>query len=91
MKPITFFVLLIGIQLMLVFIEIHKHMQFIKYSFAKQKQEKYYQSLLHEKEHFYQELCRAQDMEQVKQFALALGMQSVKMNQIKHIKFDAIH
>ena len=68
-----------------IFLQIHKHMQFIKQSFRKQKNERVLGQLEHTKQDLMNQLYVQQNRSDIKQFAQKQGMQSVRLNRVKRI------
>ncbi len=86
MQKKRFVTIFIVTNLIFIFLQIHKHTQFIKYSFALQKNEKTYKDLLQQKEILTQKLYAIQNRSAIKKFAQRkLHMHPVAMHQIKHL------
>lgn len=89
MKKGTFLSIFIVTHLLFIFLQIHKHMQFIKYSFAKQKYEKELQQVTHKKQELTNQLYAQQNRSTVKQYAQdQLGMKEIRLAQIKWLHTD---
>ncbi|HRN78600.1 MAG TPA: hypothetical protein PLU71_05130 [Candidatus Dependentiae bacterium] len=89
MKRIFFVSTFIVAHVGFIFLQIHKHAQFIQASYRKQKNEQLLAKLNHEKEQRVQKLYALQNKDQIKQYAQHhLAMSSVKLNQIKKISDD---
>lgn len=85
----TFLFTVIGAHLLFVFLLIHKSSQFIKESYQHQKLELIKNELLHSKEQLTNTLYACQDPVAIKKFAQeTLGMQPIKISQIRHIPTD---
>jgi hypothetical protein len=72
-----------------IFLQIHKHAQFIQASYRNQKNEQLMAKLSHEKEQRMHKLYALQNKDSIKQYAQRkLAMSSVRLNQIKKISDD---
>jgi hypothetical protein len=86
MHKLTFLFTVLGTQLLLVFLLIHKSGQFIKESYQKQKLELAKSELVHKKEIYTNQLYACKNPAIIKKFAQTeLGMQPVKLSQIKRL------
>lgn len=85
MKKYSFFTFFALTQLVFVFLQIHKHMQFIKQSFRKQKNERMLVEYSHNKQDLMNKLYAQQNRENIGQFAQKNGLQAAKLSQIKRV------
>lgn len=83
----TFFIyLFIFSHIGFVFLQIHKHTQFIKQTYAKQKNERLLASLQVKKQQLTQELYVAKNHSAIQEFAKnKLNMAPVRLSQIKKV------
>ncbi len=82
----AFLFTVLGTQLLFVFLLIHKSSQFIKESYKKQKLDVTKNELAHTKEQYTNQRYALKNPAQIKKFAQEqLGMQPIKINQIKRI------
>ncbi len=88
MKKYSFFMIFMVTQLGLIFLQIHKHMQFIKQSFRKQKNERLLVECTHKKEELINQLYAEQSRTDIGQFAKDHGLKSAKLSQVKRITHD---
>ncbi len=89
MKRTTFIAIFMSAHLCFIFLQIHKHTQFIKQSFAKQKNERLLASLEIKKQQLIQELHSVKNHANIGQFAKNnLNMGPVRLSQIKKVKHD---
>lgn len=86
MKKGTLVTLFISLHIGFIFLQIHKHMQFIRYSFEKQKNERLVAQLEKEKQEFINELYALQNKSYIKEFAQEkLHMKMTSLKQIKRL------
>jgi len=86
MKRSLFISIFVATHLSFVFLQIHKHTQFIKQSFSKQKNERLLASLEVKKQHLTQELYIAKNHNAIQEFAKThLNMAPVRLGQIKKV------
>jgi hypothetical protein len=85
MKKYSFFTLFAFTQLVFVFLQIHKHMQFIKQSFRKQRNERMLVEYTHNKQDLMNKLYAQQSREDIGQFAQKNGLQAAKLSQVKRV------
>ena len=89
MKKGSILTTFIAIHISFIFLQIHKHMQFIKQSFEKQKNERLFAQLIKEKQALANQLHTLQNKNDIKQFAQEhLHMKSVSLKQMKRIDYD---
>jgi hypothetical protein len=80
---ISFF---IGLHIVLVFLQVHKHVQFIQQSFAKQKNERDHAILIQRKQLLLNELYALKNHHLIKTFAeKKLALKPIKLSQIRRI------
>lgn len=86
MNKATFISLVIVINLLFIFLQIHKSSQFIKVSYEKQKIEHEINTLAQEKEILTHKLYAAQNQTSIKRYAqTVLKMRPVRFQQLKHV------
>jgi len=86
MKRPQFITIFIACQILLIFLQIHKHTQFIKQSYRKQYNEKLHEELAHKKQQLTQELYAAHNPERIEQFAReSLQMKNATLAQVKRL------
>lgn len=86
MKRSTFIAIFISTHLGFVFLHIHKHTQFVKQTYTKQKNERHLASLEVKKQQLLQELHMAKNHSRIKEFAKTnLNMAPVRLSQIKKV------
>lgn len=85
MKKYSFFTVFLFAQLVFVFLQIHKHMQFIKQSFRKQKNERTLVEYTHKKQDLMNQLYAEQSRSDIGQFAKDNGLQAAKLSQVKRV------
>ena len=85
MKKNTFFIVFIGVQLLLLFLYIHHQSMAIKLSYQKQKYEKKKLELAHKKQEITHALHANHDLADIKVFALNAKMKKITLDQIKTI------
>ena len=85
MKKHSFITLFIGVHVLFIFMHIHKHMQFIKQSFCKQKNERLRIELVHKKQELINQLYAEKNRADVKQFAQDHGLKSIRLNRVKRV------
>lgn len=85
MKKYSFFTVFVFTQLVFVFLQIHKHMQFIKQSFRKQKNERMLVESTHKKQDLMNKLYAQQNRSDIGQFAQKNGLKAAKLSQIKRV------
>lgn len=89
MKVKPFLVAFIGINLALVFLQVHKHSQFIKYLYALQKNEQTKELLVKKKQSLTHQLYACKNRSAIKDCAIAqLHMKPIQLRQIK--KLDSL-
>lgn len=89
MKRVLFVSTFIVAHIGFIFLQIHKHAQFIQASYRKQKNEQLLSKLAHEKEQRMHALYALQNKENIKKYAQQnLSMSSVRLSQIKKIDND---
>lgn len=92
LKRNIFVILFISVNILFIFLQIHKQSTFIKLSYENQRLEKEKQQLVHKKEELTQKLYELQDPSEIKKFASNdLNMQKIKLNQIKKIDINNEH
>ena len=85
-KRRLFFSTFVTVHLVFVFLQIHKHTQFIHESYRKQKNEKLYAKLLTEKDTLIHKIHTLQNKELIKQYAQTqLRMTALNLKQIKKV------
>lgn len=82
MKKITFIAVFLSTQVLLVFLQIYKHSQFIKTSYAQQTNEHRKEELMHSVQKLTHQLQTLKNSSTISTFAKKLGMRNVKINQI---------
>ncbi len=85
MKKTTFISLFIGTHLCLIVMQIHKHSQFVKASYEKQKYEQEIESLVQQEQNLSQQLYAAKNLEETKKYAAAQNMHKLKIHQVKKL------
>lgn len=89
MKKGRFLTLFIMTHVGFIFLQIHKHMQFIKQSFVKQKNERILAQLEQHKQELTNQWYGLQNKSDIKKYALeTLHMQPVKLSQLKRLNHD---
>ncbi|MGE0009915.1 MAG: hypothetical protein AB7F19_05180 [Candidatus Babeliales bacterium] len=84
-KKIYFLSFFVGMQILLIILQIHKQSSFIKLSFEKQRLEKEQRELIAEHNTLNERLNKLQDPEAIKKYALqTLHMKHIALNQIRH-------
>lgn len=86
MKRYSFFTLFIVLHLGFIFLQIHKHMRFIKESFSKQKNERLLANLTQQKQDLLNQLYAKKSRASIKQFAKNKGLKSLKLARVKRIQ-----
>ena len=83
----TFFIsIFLATHLGFVFLQIHKHTQFVKQTFSRQKNERLLASLAVKKQQLTQELYIAKNHNAIQEFAKTnLNMAPVRLGQIKQV------
>ena len=85
-KRKLFFSTFVAVHLLFVFLQIHKHTQFIHESYRKQKNEKLYAALLKEKDTLIHKMHTLQNKEHIKQYAQTqLRMTALNLREIKKV------
>jgi cell division protein FtsB len=86
MKRSVFALVFVGTHIIFVVLQIHRHTQYIQYSYQKQKNEKMYENLLKEQEMLAYELHTLHNNETIKEYAHnTLGMVATNLQHIKRI------
>lgn len=86
MKKGSLITLFIGVNVLFIFLQIHKHTQFVKYGYMLQECEKQRDVLHTKKQMLMQHLHAHIDRESIKRFAgTKLNMRPIKLSQIKKI------
>jgi len=88
-KQLRFILLFFVVQLFLVFFQIHKNSTFVKYSYAKQRNEKLRAELIEEKNALNHALQALKSRASIKDEAELKGMTPVRLDRIKRI--DELH
>ncbi len=88
-KQIRFLLLFFVVQLFLVFFQIHKNSTLVKYSYAKQRNEKLRAELIEEKNALNHALQTLKSRANIKDEAELKGMTPVRLDRIKRI--DELH
>ncbi len=89
MKKGKFLTLFIVTHVGFIFLQIHKHMQFIKHSFLKQKNERLLAQLEQQKQELTNQWYGIQNKSDIKKYALdTLKMQPIKLSQLKRLDHD---
>lgn len=88
-KQIRFLLLVFVVQLFLVFFQIHKNSTLVKYSYAKQRNEKLRAELIEEKNALNHALQTLKSRAAIKDEAELKGMVPVRLDRIKRI--DELH
>jgi hypothetical protein len=91
-KRNLFFKTFVAVHLIFVFLQIHKHTQFIHESYRKQKNEKLYEALLKEKDALTHKMQLLHNKGIIKQYASTqLQMQALNLKQIKKVSNAQAH
>ena len=89
MKKTVFIALFISTHISFLFLHIHKHMQCIKESFSKQKNEQLLANVLQQKQARENELYTLQNKKEIKEHAThALGLKPVTMTQLHRLSHE---
>ncbi|MBA3751732.1 hypothetical protein H0X06_02970 [Candidatus Dependentiae bacterium] len=85
MKKNSFFILCVGLQLILLFFYLYHQANLQTLSYEKQKHEKKRQEFLMKKQDLKQALQESHDLAHIKEFALHSNMKKITLDQIKMI------
>lgn len=89
MKKGTVLTTFIALHVGFIFLQIHKHMYFIRQSFEKQKNERILAQMIKHKQELQNKLYALQNKSDIKQFAQEkLGMKTASLSQIKRLNHD---
>jgi hypothetical protein len=89
MKRGIFLTIFISTHITFVVLQIHKHSQFIKQSYRKQKNEQLRNKLLQEKQSLVHQWYALHNQDQIKEYAQKkLGMIAINLQQIKKLDHD---
>ena len=92
MKKVAFISLFIITHITFIFLQIHKHMAFIKQSFAKQKNERLLESLHEKKQEIINQFYALKNRATIKTFAQQnLQMNPIHLHQIKRLHNNDQH
>jgi hypothetical protein len=81
-----FFTAFVAVNVIFIFLQIHKQSTFVKLSYEKQRLEKEKEELTQTKETLSQKLYELKNPSNVKKYAInKLNMEKIKLNQIKKI------
>lgn len=87
MKARPFIATFIGVHVIFIFLQIHKHSQIIKHSYALQKNEQTKQLLVKKKQALTHQLYAGKNRSAIKDIAIAqLHMKPIQLRQIKTIE-----
>lgn len=87
MKRRSFILIVVLLNLSFVFLQIYKYSQWAQETYFKQQQEKKRGELVKKRELLLKELCMLKDPAAIKKHAAEkLGMQKVRINQVKSIQ-----
>lgn len=88
MKRNTFIAMFITAHIVFIFLQVHKHTQFVTFTYARQKLEKKQNTLQQEKQLLTQQLYALKDRDTVKKFARkTLKMRPIRLNQVKKLTY----
>ncbi len=87
MKKNTFVALFIAAHILFIFLQVYKHTQFVKSTYAQQKHEKKHSALKRKKQSLVQQLYALKDRDSIRKFAKnSLKMRPIRLNQVNKIK-----
>ncbi len=87
MKKNTFIVLFITAHILFIFLQVHKHTQFVKSTYAQQKHEKKQSTLKRKKQSLVQQLYALKDRDTIRKYAKnTLKMRPIRLNQVKNMR-----
>ena len=86
MKKLSFIILFISVNILIVFLHIHKQSQIIKLSYTNQKMKRELDQLEQKKEAFTHQLQALKNPSAIKEYAeQELDMKKIKLSQIKKV------
>lgn len=89
MKRNSFIILFIGAHISFIFLQIHKHAQFIKQSFIKQKNERFKENLELARLNLEIELNKLKNQTLIKKIAQEkLQLKPIRLNQVKRLSHN---
>jgi cell division protein FtsB len=89
MKRTVFALFFIGMHIIFIVLQIHRHTLYVQYCYQKQKNEKLYESLIKEKEILTYELHNLHNSTTIKEYAQnTLGMIPINLKHVKKVSYE---